>query len=488
MTIPVITEEDLADLGQLAEDLDFTDAERRTVLLESASRDVNAAPGSGKTTILATKLLMLAKKWPFARQGICVLSHTNIAREEIEMRLGTTTEGARLLAYPHFIGTIHSYVDRFLALPFLRSMGIAVDIIDDDVFARRAIGMAMNNGILRLWAENNQGVLPMVGGLVFKGSELALSSEQGKLPGTNAKSYPVLEKIKNELTKKGVFRYADMFAFAECLLHRTPELKERLSKRFPLVFIDEMQDTSFEQEELLGKLFDDTVVIQRFGDTNQRILGNGVGDTKLTFPKANALSISTSKRFGTAIAAVVSGVRVGGDAVVGEAADVHPPMLLTYTSARVGEVLDAYGQIVLERFNDEALRLGAVKAVCARRQGNAEQEPGRTLLDYWPAYSDQPKGGAARSDRFWALLTREGTVGPHGMSLKDHVSDAKRAILIVLRASASPHVSSVRDGSQLLRYLQETDQDVTAVRLLCRELILSVGLVSTANDLDGVCC
>ena len=482
MTIPVIAERNLAALQQMTGNLDFSDAERQAVLLECASRDINAAPGSGKTTVLAAKLLLLAKKWPFARQGICVLSHTNVAREEIERRLGTTSEGARLLAHPHFIGTIHSFIDRFLALPLLRSNGIGIDIIDDDAFASRAIGMALKNVSLRAWAAKDEGVLPMVGSLVFKGADLTLASEEGNLPKTTAKSYPILKGIKNELASKGVFRYADMFAFAEHLLKTAPNLKERLSKRFPLVYIDEMQDTSWEQEELLGKLFDKPVIIQRFGDTNQRILGSGVDTGKLTFPKINALPISTSKRFGPAIASAVSGVQVGGHAVVGEAADVHPPMLVTYTSARVGEVLTAFGENVLERFNDEVLRSGQVKALCARKQSDAKQEPGRSLVDYWPAYAEHPKGSGARSDRFWTLLASDGAVGLHGQSLAGRAADAKRAILLVLRAASSPHVTTVRDGPQLLRRLQESGFDVAAVRRLCRHLALSNEQVATEEN------
>lgn len=479
MTVPSLTEEDIATLWGLTSDLDFSDAERRTVLLENASRDVNAAPGSGKTTVLAAKLLLLAKKWPFARQGICVLSHTNVARDEIEKRLSATADGARLLAHPHFIGTIHSFIDRFLALPLLRSEGISVDVIDDDAFANRAIGMAMKNGVLRAWAQNNEGVLPMVAGLIFRGPDLLLASEGGSLPGPQSKSYPILQAIKVELTGRGVFRYADMFAFAELLLRRTPDLKERLSKRFPLVFIDEMQDTSREQEALLGKLFNASVVLQRFGDTNQRIFSLGDNGEKLTFPKADALSISTSKRFGPAIAAAVSGARVSGNAVVGEAGDVHQPMLMIYATSRVKDVVGAFGQEVLARFSDEELKKGAVRAVCTRKQGDAKQEPGRSLQDYWPAYVDHPKGAGGRSDRFWALLAQDNEIGPQGLGLHDRAADAKRAVLLALRAAASPHVSNVRDGPQLIRRLQDAGLDTASIRELCRDLALSQDLGAT---------
>ena len=87
---------------------------RMEVLKSSMTLDIESCPGSGKTTLLVAKLAILARKWCDLRRGLCVLSHTNAARREIEQRLGNTAEGKRLLSYPHFIGTIHGFVNEFL--------------------------------------------------------------------------------------------------------------------------------------------------------------------------------------------------------------------------------------------------------------------------------------------------------------------------------------------------------------------------------------
>jgi len=90
--------------------LDGTDP-RLGVLRANATLDVEACPGSGKTTLLVAKLAILARHWKAAERGICVLSHTNAARREIERKLGATSEGQRLLSYPHYVGTIHGFVN-----------------------------------------------------------------------------------------------------------------------------------------------------------------------------------------------------------------------------------------------------------------------------------------------------------------------------------------------------------------------------------------
>ena len=85
-----ITDEDILWIEKMMGDSIHFDSARIEVIKNMNSVDVQAFPGSGKTTILVAKLAILAEKWPYNNAGICVLSHTNVAREEIENRLGNT--------------------------------------------------------------------------------------------------------------------------------------------------------------------------------------------------------------------------------------------------------------------------------------------------------------------------------------------------------------------------------------------------------------
>ena len=106
---------------------------RQKVLKSAGQLDIAACPGSGKTTLLVAKLAILAEKWRYRTSGICVLSHTNVARNQIETQLGNTAAGQILLAYPHYIGTIHGFVNDFLAVPWLRSLGYPIKMIDSEI-------------------------------------------------------------------------------------------------------------------------------------------------------------------------------------------------------------------------------------------------------------------------------------------------------------------------------------------------------------------
>jgi hypothetical protein len=444
--------EDLAELATLVKDLNFDDIERRSALLENGSRDFNAVPGSGKTSLLAVKLLLLAKKWPHARRGICVLSHTNVARDEIARRLAETTEGSQLLSYPHFIGTIHSFVNQFFAMPILRSIGQKVDVIDDLLFADKARSMLQQPQFagLRIYLENQKNGEGIAATLFYRTAELEVQVESGSLPGAHTASYNSLISLKTMLSNAGIFRHRDMFAYADLALKTCPHLVDVVHRRFPMIFIDEMQDTSWDQESFLNRIFDSKSVMQRFGDVDQKILSDEKNADLLTFPRVGHGCITTSKRFGAAIANAVGSIRVSGEVVVGEAASVHPPILLLYATVDATKVVPHYGRLVLDHLTSEDIGTREVKAMSARKAGESKVDAGRHLVDYWPAYGEGQHTAGVRAERFWELIG-DAKKSLLETTLSSRVSDVRKALLLVLRAAGAPLVQDVRDARALLR-------------------------------------
>ena len=89
------------------------DAQRIDVIKEDRSCYVQACPGSGKTTALLAKLIILANKMPLPDgQGICVLTHTNVAIDEIKARVGQKADV--LFKYPNFFGTIQTFLHKYV--------------------------------------------------------------------------------------------------------------------------------------------------------------------------------------------------------------------------------------------------------------------------------------------------------------------------------------------------------------------------------------
>ena len=478
---------DLKLLSILAKDLNFNDSERQSALLENNSRDFNAVPGSGKTSLLAAKLLLLSKKWPYSQKGICILSHTNVAKDEITRRLTTTVEGSQLLSYPHYIGTIHSFINHFFALPILRSSDIKVDIIDDSIFAEKALSLLQNNSYatLRSYLGRHKNGMEIAKSLFYKTTSLELDSQGGTLPAQHTTSYKSLEKLKSYISfNLGIFRHKDMFAFADMAIQKYPHLIDVMHRRFPMVFIDEMQDTSWEQESFLNKLFDGKSVMQRFGDIDQKILSESKDDALLTFPRSGYGCISTSKRFGSEIARAVGSVRISENTVIGEGTKNYAPVLLLYSTDAATKVIPHFGRIVIDRLSEEEFGLQTVKAMSARKSGESKVLVGRHLKDYWPSYNNLLASEGMQTTNFWSLLCGIET-SPQVSSLNSRVLEVRKALLSLLHEVKSPIVENLRDARMLPRAISLYHPN-NQFELLTRQLVLSEIHLSQISKRDTV--
>ncbi|MCC3146066.1 UvrD-helicase domain-containing protein [Halanaerobium sp. Z-7514] len=118
-----ITDKDIeyAESILLNEDESFKDDndERISCIKNLETIDLHAVPGSGKTTVLLAKLLILERKLPFKDgSGILVISHTNAAVDEIKNEIEEYCP--KLFSYPNFVGTIQSFVNQYLAKPYFK--------------------------------------------------------------------------------------------------------------------------------------------------------------------------------------------------------------------------------------------------------------------------------------------------------------------------------------------------------------------------------
>lgn len=479
MTLPVLDTSDLTFLQSVMPTLDFSDDERQAAILTMSSQDFQAAPGSGKTTLLAAKLMLLARKWKSPHQGICVISHTNVAKNEIGRRLSATAKGAAVLGYPHFIGTIHSFVNTFLALPYLHACGGEIDVIDNEVFATRAAALLQYKYTLKAWVDRNRNGLSAIRSLRFEGADLDVGYEEGGLPKPGTPSHKQAVDLKWDLAKKGIFRHDDMFAFAERLLSEHSSVSKAASVRFPLVLIDEMQDTSAEQERLISSVFDDSVVIQRFGDRNQRILTAGGKSEGLTFPRSDHLTISSTKRFPSSIARAVCSVQELKAPISSEKEGGLPPFLILYDDESIATVIDRFGQLVLAKLDDTQIQGSQVKAICARKNSDAQSKVGRHISDYFPNYASAV-GGQASPMRIRALLMASVDFGQAPESLLERAKNAKRAVLLALKVGKCEQVKEIRDANGLGRAFNGNDVDYQPIKKLIHELAVSPKVATDA--------
>lgn len=398
-----------------AHSLNIADADQLHFLSNLDSLDLQAAPGCGKTTLTAFKLCLLASSWRSDTAGVCVLSHTNVAKDQIIELLQGDTDGRRFLSYPHFVGTIQGFVDHFLAKPHLWSSGREIRAIDDEFYAaaaRGALGSGpypqLTNLINPPNPRDDVKQITLTAHYVWENETLEvrgmMHGQRANFPfGPNTASARQFQALKDAISERGIYMFSDMYAFARKHLALHPELCEAMRRRFPFVLIDEMQDTSQDQEAFLSYIFNSPeCVVQRVGDVNQRIYSdaNDVEPDAAHFPAEGHLNLPRSMRFGATIAAASTPLTLSAPtALLGsEHVADHSPRLLVFEEASVDQVIPRFAEEVVTHVPAEVLERLPIKAVGARKSGEANEFPKR-IQCYWPEYDSEP-GRTRKATKF----------------------------------------------------------------------------------------
>ena len=334
----------------------LNDAEKTEIIKCNDSKDIVACPGSGKTTTLLAKLLILANRMPLEKnKGICVLTHTNVAIDEIKDKLGS--KAGVLFRYPNHFGTIQSFVDKFLTAPyFINKYGYKLTSIDNEryriQFDKNQYKYMGRKAIAFCHRMQSKGYPYSICCSDFEVSDRQCTQLGLNLTIKDQKAiYDGLLRTKKYSIESGYLNYKDAYSLAKLFLEND-EIKENLvesfASRFRYVFIDEMQDTARHQIELLDKVFDfKKINVQRFGDPYQSIY-NKVSLEKIWEPK-NFLPITTSCRFGDTIASVLRTVCIEDNSDLkasGEIQSQHP-IIIVYENPN--EVLPKFCELLLKR-------------------------------------------------------------------------------------------------------------------------------------------
>lgn len=444
------------------------DQERINVIKNLDTVDVQAYPGSGKTTTLIAKLAILAKKWPYTNAGICVLSHTNVAKEEIEDRLGNTEEGGKLLSYPHFIGTFQAFFDQYVALPWLKSKGFNINLVDKEMVIEKRWYKLTRNTIItlrRYHPHTNSDLCEYKNAI----GEINWKYRTGTI------REDVLRVIE-ESQQNGDFTYEEMLLYAEQALINCHYFALGLQQRFPVIFIDEAQDTNSFQWNLLDKVFSErstTQIRQRFGDSNQAIY-NYIGDkgTNNNFPNANKLIMNKSYRFDERIAVLANTVALNSEEMHGENNEFserkpqNTIFLFSANADKTKQVIDEFAKLVLRTFSDVDLKqygkygCHAIGHVHVKQKETTENEFPKGIFDYWPLY-DANIGKKRENMRYIIDYFRKGEAEFNkGKELSTKVASiAKGIVMFINKGKTENFIPSTSNNlhSILLR-LSEEDQ------------------------------
>lgn len=222
-------------MGLTVEQQDFLAAEGRIVLC--------AVPGSGKTFIVAKKIIKYLEDWRFPHRGVAALSFTNVASDEIRNQVSDTTYAYSDIGYPHFVGTLDSFINNFILLRFgylMQKENRTRPIIVHENFSKLTFQSKYAVCHKQMCTQHPEW---------FHWSTTKLLKE-GKIIDCDVSPKPCV-LYKRSLLKRGMVFQREAPALSLLLMKKYPQIAKEIAYRFPVIIVDEAQDTSCEQMEIL---------------------------------------------------------------------------------------------------------------------------------------------------------------------------------------------------------------------------------------------
>lgn len=445
------------------------DEQRINFIKNLTTIDLQAVPGSGKTTALLAKLLILEKHLPFQDgSGILVISHTNTAVDEIKEKI--SVHCPRLFNYPNFVGTIQSFVDQFLAMPFYANIYKRKTYrIDDDIYVENVYAP----GKAKAWLNNNPNNKDKVlyESRLNEKDELTIGfnySGDFPLKSKTSDTYISILEMKQMLLERGVLCFDDAYFLAIKAIRKYPILKRLLQRRFRYVFVDEMQDMDKHQHDLLEGIFyndgNSSSIYQRIGDKNQAIFGERGAVKQENFWNSSGrtvLNIDGSCRFSKEIADVVQCFSLERQDIKGNSSHRSiKPHLLIYADNTIKNVLPRFIEIVQNKQSSAEIPSPAeraIKAIGWRKSSDGAKKV--VIKDYFPEFNADAKSTKVDySNLKDYILARDNNLSKKSLGfIRKNILNAFLRMLRYeeIRDSDGIHFTQ----SRLFRFLEEASND-----------------------------
>jgi superfamily I DNA/RNA helicase len=231
---------------------------------------VKACPGSGKTYAVAAKLADKIKGWKQSYKGIATFSFTNVAWKEIQSYLNKDFKIQIPVGFPHFLGTLDSFFNQNVFLPFghlFLGCKKRPELIGPPFNEWEPIG----NGFYWKNAECNKYSCKLNDFSFDVGNYFKNFSSMSHFDSCGSK-HEFCKKMKKDILINGYATQLDANFISLSLLKSYPTISKALALRFSEIIIDEAQDSSEIQMNLIETLIQNGVKEVMFiGDSDQSI-------------------------------------------------------------------------------------------------------------------------------------------------------------------------------------------------------------------------
>lgn len=229
-----------------------------------------AVPGSGKTTVLVTRLGYMIYAKGIAPEKILTVTYTVAATEDMAARFASQfgTDMADRLTFKTIngicAGIIHTYGRKTGRTPFAL-------LNDEKVIADTLAKIYQKTERTYATESDLQTVRTLI---TYIKNSMLTETEIRELDKTaDMKISAIYKEYNTWLREQKLMDYDDQMVYAYTMLQRFPELLRLYQDKFPYLCVDEAQDTSKIQHAIIALLASKTENLFMVGDEDQSIYG-----------------------------------------------------------------------------------------------------------------------------------------------------------------------------------------------------------------------
>lgn len=208
---------------------------------------INACPGSGKTRVLTAKAIRECPRVEGSPRKIACMTFTNAAADEVQSRLASRLTHEQLSSVT--VCTIHSFCLNEIFRPFRERLDAYAQgfeiVLNDEVRARQLLAdIAQREGFSKPDARMYEAFAGV--NIDTKGNPIVSGSQ------------PLLKKCMpiywDSCRQRGWIDFSLLLYESLMILINHPEIKASLAAKFKTILVDEFQDTSEIQLEILRQI------------------------------------------------------------------------------------------------------------------------------------------------------------------------------------------------------------------------------------------
>lgn len=257
--------------------IELTEQQQKAILHKGGSALVLSVPGSGKTTILLGRVGHILYSGQAKAENILAITFSKASAMDMTNRFKELFDEENL-GNVRF-STIHAF-GNWIVGQYNKQLGIQERLITQKE-AYNAIKISYNNATGEYLTEENLDnyvtAISFIKNRLLKNEQLQTYCNNAELQSLQ----DVLLGYENYKTMNKLYDYDDMLIKTIKILKSNTTIREFIHKKYKHICVDEVQDTSILQHQLIRLIVNEEANIFMVGDDNQSIYGFRGADNRI---------------------------------------------------------------------------------------------------------------------------------------------------------------------------------------------------------------